>query len=33
MSIKRGMTVKIVTDEPFLSELNNKTGEVKEIFE
>lgn len=33
MSIKRGMTVKIVTDEPFLSELNNQTGEVKEIFE
>lgn len=33
MIIKRGMTVKIVTDEPFLSELNNQTGEVKEIFE
>lgn len=33
MSIKRGMTVKIVTDEPFLSELNNQTGEIKEIFE
>lgn len=33
MSLKKGMKVKIVTEEPFLSEIKNEVGTVHEIYE
>lgn len=33
MSLKKGMKVKIVTEEPFLSEIKNEIGTVREIYE
>lgn len=33
MSLKKGMKVKIVTEEPFLSEIKNEVGTVREIYD
>ncbi|MBM6667512.1 hypothetical protein H6A64_06620 [Lacrimispora saccharolytica] len=33
MSLRKGMKVRIVTEEPFLSEIKNEVGTVHEIYE
>lgn len=33
MSLKKGMKVRIVTEDPFLSEIKNEVGTVHEIYE
>lgn len=33
MSLKKGMKVRIITEEPFLSEIKNEVGTVREIYE
>ncbi len=33
MSLKKGMKVRIVTEDPFLSEIKNEVGTVREIYE
>lgn len=33
MSLKKGMKVRIVTENPFLSEIKNEVGTVREIYE